>query len=67
MREAAETYRLPARYMAQLVDYLESIGIDRAPMLRAARIRSIDTPQAQVTLHQVEALLRGMGCGGFRA
>ena len=27
-------------------------------MLRAARIRSIDTPQAQVTLHQVEALLR---------
>lgn len=58
MREAAETYRLPARYMAQLVDYLESIGIDRGPMLRAARIRSIDTPQAEVTLRQVEALLR---------
>lgn len=58
MREAAESYRLPARYMAQLVDYLESIGIDRAPMLRAARIRSIDKPQAQVTLRQVEALLR---------
>jgi AraC-like DNA-binding protein len=58
MRDAAESYRLPARYMAQLVDYLESIGIDRGPMLRAARIRSIDTPQAQVTLRQVEALLR---------
>lgn len=58
MRVADGSYRLPARYMAQLVDYLESIGIDREPMLRGARIRSIDRPQAQLTLRQVEALLR---------
>jgi hypothetical protein len=44
--------------MAQLVDYLESTGIDRAQLLRAARIRSIDDPKAQLTLRQVEALLR---------
>ena len=58
MGETAELHRLPARYIAQLVDYLESIGIDRGRLLRAARIRSIDTPKAQVTLRQVEALLR---------
>jgi len=57
MRETAESYRMPARYMAQLVDYLESTGIDRTVVLRAARIRSIEDPQAQVTLRQVEALL----------
>ena len=58
MPQADDSYRLPARYIAQLVDYLESIGIDRDRMLRAARIRSIDTPKAQVTLRQFEALLR---------
>jgi AraC-like DNA-binding protein len=44
--------------MAQLVDYLESIGIDRSVVLRAARIRSLEDPSAQLTLRQVEALLR---------
>ena len=58
MRETAESHRLPARYMAQLVDYLESTGVDRAAVLRTARIRSLDDPKAQLTLRQVEALLR---------
>jgi len=44
--------------MAQLVDYLESTGIDRVELLRAARIRAIDDPNAQLTLRQVESLLR---------
>jgi AraC-like DNA-binding protein len=44
--------------MAQLVDYLESTGIDRVALLRAARIRAIDDPKAQLTLRQVESLLR---------
>ncbi|MGB7738015.1 MAG: AraC family transcriptional regulator ligand-binding domain-containing protein [Steroidobacteraceae bacterium] len=57
MRKADESYTLPARYLAQLVDFLESIGIDRAALLRAARIRSIDAPKGQLTLGQVEALL----------
>ena len=58
MGDAAGSYRLPARYIAQLVDFLDSTGIDRATVLRPARIRSIDAPKAQVTLRQVEALLR---------
>ena len=58
MRESVGSYRLPARYIAQLVDYLESLGLDRATLLRAARIRSIESPKAQLTLQQVEALLR---------
>ncbi len=58
MRKAAESYSLPARYMALLVDYLESTGVDRAIVLRAARVRSLEDPKAQLTLRQVEALLR---------
>lgn len=58
MREAAEPGRMPARYMAQLVDYLESTGVDRAAILRPARLRSLDDPRAQLTMRQVEALLR---------
>ena len=58
MSGAAGSYRLPARYIAQLVDFLDSTGIDRTSVLAAARIRSIDAPKAQVTLRQVEALLR---------
>ena len=58
MRKTDESYTLPARYLAQLVDFLESTGVDRGPLLRAARIRSIDAPQAQLTLRQVEVLLR---------
>jgi AraC-like DNA-binding protein len=59
MRESAGSSTLPARYVAQLVDYLESIGVDRARMLRAGRIRSVDTPNGQVTLRQMDALLEG--------
>ena len=58
MRRTGGSYRLPARYIAQLLDFLESIGIDRGTMLREARIRSIDSPSAQVTLRQAEALFR---------
>jgi len=58
MEEVAESYRLPARYIAQLADVLESTGIDRASVLRAARIRSIDAVKGQVTLRQLEALLQ---------
>ena len=43
--------------MAQLVDYLEATGIDRAAVLGAAGIRAIDAPRAQLTQPQVEALL----------
>ena len=58
MRKADESYTLPARYFAQLVDFLASIGLDRVALLRAARIRSLDAPHGQVTLRQTEVLLR---------
>jgi AraC-like DNA-binding protein len=58
MREAAHSYAVPARYIAQLADFLESTGIDRASVLRAARIRSIEASKGQITLRQVEALLQ---------
>jgi AraC-like DNA-binding protein len=58
MARGAASYGLPARYMAQLLDFLESTGIDRAPLLRVARLRSLESPKAQLTLPQVEALLR---------
>lgn len=56
--QSAESYRIPARYMAQLADYLESTGTDRAILLRAARVRSLDDPKTQLGLRQVESLLR---------
>jgi AraC-like DNA-binding protein len=56
-KQPARRFRLPARYMAQLVDYLEATGVDRAAVLRTAGIRSIDAPKAQLTQRQVEALL----------
>jgi AraC-like DNA-binding protein len=49
--------RFPARYFALLVDHLESRGVDRAGLLRAARIRSLDDPRGQVTVKQAEAVL----------
>jgi AraC-like DNA-binding protein len=58
MRHSAGSYSLPARYMAQLVDYLESAGIDRVAVLRAAGVRSIEGPNARLSLQQVESLLR---------
>jgi len=57
MGDGRETARLPARYVALLVDYLASIGIERDALLRSARIRAVDDPGAQVTLRQLEALL----------
>ncbi len=58
MRVVPRPSRLPARYIARLLDFLESTGVDRAPLLRAARMRSVDDPSGQVTLAQVESLLR---------
>lgn len=58
MADPRKTVRLPARYVALLLDFLASIGVDRAPLLRAARIRAIDEPDAQVSLAQVEALVK---------
>jgi len=58
MKDGTETFRLPARYVAQLLDLLEARGVDREPLLQAARIRSIDTPTSQVTLRQFETLIR---------
>lgn len=57
MRTARESTTLPARYMALLLDVLEKIGVERGPLLRRARIGSIETPGAHVTLRQLEALL----------
>ncbi len=58
MRNAGEAYGMPARYIAELLDVLEATGVDRSLVLRAARVRSIEAPGAQVTPRQVEALLR---------
>ncbi len=58
MAEPGTPVRVPARYVARLLDFLESIGVDRARLLRAARIRSIEDPSGQVGLPQVELLLR---------
>ncbi|HVN43377.1 MAG TPA: AraC family transcriptional regulator ligand-binding domain-containing protein [Steroidobacteraceae bacterium] len=48
--------RLPSRYFATLLDYLESTGVTRGEVLRAARIRSFD-PRGQLTVAQTEAVL----------
>lgn len=57
MREVRQSARLPARYVALLVDYLASIGVDRGELLRASGLRSVDHPSAQVALPQLESLL----------
>jgi AraC-like DNA-binding protein len=56
MRSTTNLPRLPARYVAQLLDVMEGEGIARTALMRAARIGTIDTPRAQVSLRQVEAL-----------
>lgn len=56
MRGTAESHVLPARYVAQFLDVLQSMGVEPAALLRKARIRSIDTAGSQVTLRQIEAL-----------
>lgn len=58
MRDHRSVAHLPARYIALLLDYLKSIGVDPVPLLRASRMRSIDDPEAMVSLGQVELLLR---------
>ena len=57
MRSTRDSAELPARYTALLVDFLETLGVERGPLLREARIRSIEAPNARVTLRQLEALL----------
>jgi AraC-like DNA-binding protein len=53
----ASTYSFPARYFALLVDYLESNGVDRDALLRAARIRTFGERRGDISLAQAEALL----------
>ncbi len=52
-----DEHQFPARYFAVLVDHLLASGFDCGPILSAAGIRSLDAPQGQLTLGQVEALL----------
>ncbi|MES2153391.1 MAG: AraC family transcriptional regulator ligand-binding domain-containing protein [Pseudomonadota bacterium] len=47
-----------ARYFAQLVDYVEASGIPCRDALSAAQIRTLNDPQARLTMAQVDALLR---------
>jgi AraC-like DNA-binding protein len=54
---SASANRIPSRYIAQLVDYLEQAGVVRADLLRAARIRTLDDPRGQLTVGQTEALI----------
>jgi AraC-like DNA-binding protein len=54
---ARNSARLPARYIGVLCDILEGLGVDRTHLLSEARVRSIDAPDALVTLRQVEMLL----------
>ncbi|MES2126338.1 MAG: AraC family transcriptional regulator ligand-binding domain-containing protein [Pseudomonadota bacterium] len=48
---------LPARYFAQLIDFLESRGTPCRDALSAAQIRSLNDAQARLTISQVDALL----------
>jgi AraC-like DNA-binding protein len=57
MRGRSGSPMLPARYVAQLVDVLEAGGVEAGPLLRAARIRSVDAPKSQLSLQQFETLL----------
>jgi hypothetical protein len=54
---SATAYRIPSRYFAQLVDYLQQTGVPRAELLRAARIRTLDDPRGQLTVRQTEAFI----------
>lgn len=47
---------LPARYMAQFLDMMEGLGVPRASLMRAARVRGSDATGAQVTLRELESL-----------
>jgi len=54
---STHSHRYPARYFLTLVEYLETIGIDRSDVLRAAQIGSLDDPKMRLTLRQLESLL----------
>jgi AraC-like DNA-binding protein len=54
---AASAQRIPARYFAQFLDCVESAGVSRDEVLRAARLRDFDDPRAQLTLGKVESLI----------
>jgi AraC-like DNA-binding protein len=56
--EAAPT--LPARYIGELAELVGSLGVDVAPLLRAARIRTVDRPDAEVSLAQFERLIEAV-------
>ncbi len=47
-----------ARYFAQLVDYVEACGTPCRDALSAAQIRTLNDPQARLTMAQVDALLQ---------
>jgi len=51
------SHRYPARYFLTLLEYLDSIGVEQAAVLRAARIGSLDDPKMRLTLRQLESLL----------
>lgn len=48
---------VPARYFAQLIDYLEAHGTPCRDALSAAQIRSLNDPQARLTRGQIDTLL----------
>lgn len=62
---------VPARYFAQLIDFLEANGTPCRDALSAAQVRSLNDPQARLTTGQVDALiaevsrLTGRGDLGF--
>lgn len=49
---------VPARYFAQLFDHLEAQGVPCRDVFSAAQIRTLNDPQARMTLAQVESLLK---------
>ena len=51
------SHRFPARYFLTLLEYLDAIGVERAAVLRAARLGSLDDPKIRLTLRQLESLL----------
>jgi AraC-like DNA-binding protein len=57
MTTVRDSAGLPARYIGVLCDILDGLGVEREALLDEARIRSIDSPGALVTLRQLETLL----------
>ncbi|MES2152592.1 MAG: AraC family transcriptional regulator ligand-binding domain-containing protein [Pseudomonadota bacterium] len=48
---------VPARYFAQLIDFLEASGTPCRDALSAAQVRSLNDPQSKLTTSQVDALI----------